>query len=265
VCTCAWPYTGPNCTIVNCDATPSPCYNGGTCENGLCTCPCPYTGNFCQTVDNTDFGNICENGATNCIVTNPGTVNASRICECAAGWSGSLCQTTNCTANPTMCLNGGHCTSQGSCACPCNYDSIASPVCQYWTNPPLTCANGGQCVVNLTTAAYSCNCPSGWGGTTCSQPNCMTNPSLCQNGGSCVMYQGTPLCDCPCNWGGATCSSPAGGLNPYCNYAAGLGYCESAIWASNGLVESVICACNSPYYGTQCTCGGDQGDFDCYY
>jgi hypothetical protein len=52
-CVCDFGWTGPRCNIRNyCQASTTPCRNGGTCVNGqndyYCLCPSQWTGNYCE-------------------------------------------------------------------------------------------------------------------------------------------------------------------------------------------------------------------------
>ncbi|XP_077984887.1 uncharacterized protein LOC144439473 [Glandiceps talaboti] len=71
------------------ECSSTPCFNGGTCTDGLytfdCQCPIEYTGLTCQSdVDFCD-GNLCQNGAT-CDIK-----GTNYTCICKNGFTGYLC------------------------------------------------------------------------------------------------------------------------------------------------------------------------------
>jgi hypothetical protein len=78
-CVCANGFMGPTCTVpcptgfngVNCtnninDCCPMPCFNGGTCHDGIAsyTCQCPpfYSGTRCENYDYCNALTPCQNG-----------------------------------------------------------------------------------------------------------------------------------------------------------------------------------------------------------
>ncbi|XP_019901605.3 protocadherin Fat 4 isoform X2 [Esox lucius] len=85
-CSCRPGYAGALCeTDIN-ECLPSPCHNGGTCQNLVggfsCTCPEGFTGMACERDVNECLSNPCKNGAL--CQNYPGGFN----CLCKSGFAG---------------------------------------------------------------------------------------------------------------------------------------------------------------------------------
>jgi hypothetical protein len=147
-----WTGTEPTCVVDPCSATP--CMNGGTCDD--------------------------SSGSATCS-------------GCNAGWSGTLCDVpVDCGAltatAPLMvsttattldgvatytCSGGLIVTGSATRACQSDGDwSGSAPTCEA---PPPTCTpnpcdNGGVCLADGSGNFASCDCATGWTGTTCGVP-----------------------------------------------------------------------------------------------
>ena len=131
------------------------CTNGGTPDNSDCTrcmCPIGFTGDLCDVDINDCVSNPCVNG--NCT-----DMVAGYTCVCDPFWTGTNCDTcliSNCARcdskmNPPVCVlcNTGFRLP--------NCTKVCSP------NP---CQNGGTCSPQGS-SDFTCMCPRGWTGTTC--------------------------------------------------------------------------------------------------
>ncbi|XP_010898913.4 protocadherin Fat 4 isoform X1 [Esox lucius] len=118
-CSCRPGYAGALCeTDIN-ECLPSPCHNGGTCQNLVggfsCTCPEGFTGMACERDVNECLSNPCKNGAL--CQNYPGGFN----CLCKSGFAGKTCDAiiNHCECSP--CFNGGSCQNRVDgyqCQCP---------------------------------------------------------------------------------------------------------------------------------------------------
>ena len=68
------------------------------------------------------------------------------------------------------------------------------------------CQNGATCVEG--TGPYTCKCPTGFTGSTCSQKVSMCSSNPCQNGATCVEGINSYTCTCAKGFFGSTCSQP---------------------------------------------------------
>lgn len=205
----------------------------GTCEiisltEVICHCLAGVTGEDCDQLDKTNnpcSSNPCSGGAT--CVSSSGTF----FCACPTGRTGTLCESH---VGPCQCQNGGTCTSTGtnSFSCTCS-SAYGGNLCQY----PLSsinqfcikepCKNNGTCLVTSSTSGY-CLCPTNYAGTYCeiyspttsvttstttttSAPSvnkCPSTATICQNGGTCFIVNGTSItCQCPVGFTGTYCES----------------------------------------------------------
>ncbi|XP_060103362.1 protocadherin Fat 4 [Heteronotia binoei] len=118
-CKCMGGYDGTLCEVDIDECLPSPCHNGGTCQNLVggfsCSCPNGFTGMACERDINECLSSPCKNGA---LCQNfPGSFN----CICKTGYTGKICDSAvnHCECNP--CFNGGSCQNgvEGYyCHCP---------------------------------------------------------------------------------------------------------------------------------------------------
>lgn len=109
---------------------------------------------------------------------------------------------------------------------------LGNPVC---TDPVC---GAGKCVDQWN--AFSCACPTGYGGRFCERDPCSSSP--CNNNGSCtVNSDGTFKCACPSSYGGTRCDDPC--ASTPCENG---GTCAKS---TNGF----NCSCASGWSGEFCT------------
>lgn len=164
-CSCAPGYTGQNCEINVDDCIEDSCINGGTCLDGI-----------------NDYQCICPNGA-----------------------QGKSCEVISRSCDSSPCQNGGRCLNKldgFSCCCPTGYFGehceITADDCR-----GNTCQNSGVCMFNVD-GSYSCLCLPGYWGAFCENTH-PCDPSLCENGGTCLGIIGNQSCTCPAGFTGIGC------------------------------------------------------------
>ncbi|CAF4535527.1 unnamed protein product [Rotaria sp. Silwood1] len=208
-----------------CSCPTDPCSSNpcqyGTCiviNSGLayrCICYPNYLGLQCNLPDPCAL-NICYNGGK-CIATvNSESTQVTLSCQCPSSqyFIGSFCEHYNpCISSP--CLNGATCTSYVNvtcfyrCVCPMGYTgercqySIAQIRCES-VNIPNNCRNGGTCM--LIGMSTQCFCTSMYTGTLCENLADMCSLRVCQNGGTCLIVNGTNVrCQCLPSFQGTYC------------------------------------------------------------
>ncbi|CAF4549618.1 unnamed protein product [Rotaria sp. Silwood1] len=208
-----------------CSCPTNPCSSNpcqyGTCiviNSGLayrCICYPNYLGLQCNLPDPCAL-NICYNGGK-CIATvNSESTQVTLSCQCPSSqyFIGSFCEHYNpCISSP--CLNGATCTSYVNvtcfyrCVCPMGYTgercqySIAQIRCES-VNIPNNCRNGGTCM--LIGMSTQCFCTSMYTGTLCENLADMCSLRVCQNGGTCLIVNGTNVrCQCLPSFQGTYC------------------------------------------------------------
>ena len=149
-CTCTSSFYGAQCQLMDFCAS-DPCSNGGTCELAeggyRCICPPEFAGSSCE-ADNPCLPSPCNNSATCMIAT--GSLNFT--CVCTAEYTGRYCETPVVAPSSTM--------QTSTSTVPLSPSPSASPAA---TSCSPACQNGGTC----DEASSTCNCPLGWGGSSC--------------------------------------------------------------------------------------------------
>jgi hypothetical protein len=151
---------------------------------------------------------------------------------------------------PPCTLSCGRHGSQSSLTQPCT--------CQCDSGWKGSTCDTGPCTRNCgshgsRTSSYDdciCSCDDGWMGGTCSNPTgCNRNKNDCQNGATCVPDGGSHTCRCGSSWSGDTCGHPTGcdGNKNDCQ--------NGATCVPDGGSRS--CSCTRCYRGG--TCGTPKG------
>ncbi|XP_007574320.2 protein crumbs homolog 1, partial [Poecilia formosa] len=203
---------------------PSPCLNGGQCQDLFntynCTCAEGWAGRRCDVLVDTCASNPCLHG--NCSIN-----GLSYECTCEVGYTGVDCEEQVDVCRNHLCANGATCLhgpDKYACLCAENY---TGPLCSErveelpWyivvrkITPKLpvsvcgdelrnyTCFNGGNC----TDRELSCDCPAGFIGHRCEQDvdECKSNP--CLNGGYCRNLVNRFVCVCDMSFAGDVCQT----------------------------------------------------------
>ncbi|XP_017570679.1 neurogenic locus notch homolog protein 1-like isoform X2 [Pygocentrus nattereri] len=72
------------------------------------------------------------------------------------------------------------------------------------------CQNGGQCMdrSDYYDPLLTCRCPPEWTGRFCEDDvdECLLDPTVCKNGGTCVNFPGGHSCACVNGWSGVDCT-----------------------------------------------------------
>ncbi|XP_054726521.1 protein crumbs isoform X3 [Anastrepha obliqua] len=206
-----------NCELATTDGPTSvPLTAGGAGVGGA---------NTIGTIVNCLNGGKCLNGGT-C------SMNGTH-CYCPSGFSGDRCEKAEpCTAvncqEPMVCqLN--------KCVCPEN------KICTPCSAQP--CRNGGLCT-DLPNGEYTCSCPSGWTGRTCTKDvdECVLDPNICGNG-ICKNEEGSYKCYCTPGFTGKHCDSDVDEcLSHPCQNGA----------TCNNKINAYECVCQPGYTGINC-------------
>uniref|UniRef100_A0A8C6XSH5 Neurogenic locus notch homolog protein 1 n=1 Tax=Naja naja TaxID=35670 RepID=A0A8C6XSH5_NAJNA len=273
-CHCRQAFTGDNCEHLYVPCNPSPCQNGGTCQQTgdvayECTCLAGFAGQNCE--ENLDDcpGNSCRNGGT--CVDGVNTYN----CQCPPEWTGQYCaeDVDECQLIPNACQNGGTChNTHGDYNCVCvngwtgedcseNIDDCASAAC----SPGATCHD--------RVASFYCECPHGRTGLLCHlEDACISNP--CNEGSNCDTnpVTGRAICTCPTGYMGPACNKDVDecllGANP-CEHAGkclnteGSFYCQCQMGYSGPRCEIDVNECSSNPCQNDATCLDQIGVFQC--
>ncbi|KAJ8044486.1 Protein jagged-1a [Holothuria leucospilota] len=246
-CACSSGYVGAYCHENVNDCLSSPCYNGGTCVDGLnffqCVCPLGWEGVYCQLNTNECDTSPCRNNGT-CV-----DLHADYSCLCPNDWKGKSCQSRDSHCSSSTCYNAGTCVeTSDSFVCQC-MSGFSGPTCRIKDENVCehhSCENGATCVPSGE--SYLCICKEGYDGQYCENnvDDCHLNP--CYNGGRCIDGVNWFQCQCaegfagpdcrinldeclsnPCAYGSTcmdginsyTCLCPAGRSGPTCSLVFG--------------------------------------------
>eukprot|EP00066_Takifugu_rubripes_P021376 XP_011610642.1 PREDICTED: teneurin-3-like [Takifugu rubripes] len=144
-CTCNQNWTGPDCSIEDCDVN---CGNHGICYSGVCRCEEGWS------------GTLCEQKSCHPLCSKNGVCKEGK-CECDQGWTGEHCNIEGC---PGFCNNNGRCTLEAS-----GWHCICQPG---W--------RGAGCHVAMETLCTDGKDNEGDGLVDCLDPDCCLQLS-CQN------------------------------------------------------------------------------------
>ena len=143
------------------------------------------------------------------------TGSTSAVCQCPPSFTGFICDRANpCGQNP--CLNNGTCNvnfdsaTTSSYTCTCNAPFSGSN-CQINSQCPLSCLNGGTCLLNYGNPY--CSCQSGYSGSNC-QTSTAPNVNCVDQGSFCPSVKS--LCNSGLTVGGSTT------LQTYCSLTCGI-------------------------------------------
>ncbi|TRZ01243.1 hypothetical protein DNTS_014817 [Danionella cerebrum] len=241
-CNCQPGFTGSDCGSLYLPCSPSPCLNGGTCRQTtettyVCHCLPGFNGTNCEVNIDDCPHHRCENGATcmdgvntyncQCPPEWTGTCSNTRNgynCVCVNGWSGLDCSENidDCAAEP--CTAGSTCIDRVAsfvCSCPPGKTGLLCHIDDACISNP--CKMGAHCDTNPVNGKFSCNCPSGYKGSTCAEDidECVIGPNPCEHGGSCKNTEGSFTCNCAPGYTGPRCEQDINecGSNPCHNDA----------------------------------------------
>ncbi|XP_059158118.1 protein draper-like [Physella acuta] len=215
---------------------------------------------FAQSACNqTHFGNDCAIPCT-CILNNTENCNdTTGECACLSGWKGLNCETdinecdneTICSDINSICIN---LNGSAECRCDIGFETVsANRSCQACnaTHYGLNCANTCSCNLNNTVdcndTTGECLCAAGWNGTTCDE-----DVDECLNANFCPGYM-------------EVCFNMNGSVE-----------CRCEIGSQRSEVDQNCQACNSTYYGYECSnsctcimanteyCNDTTGSCTCY-
>ncbi|KAH3759354.1 tenascin-X precursor [Pelomyxa schiedti] len=255
-------YTGFRCQYQNfqCPGTPT-CSGHGFCDksDGICTCSYPY--DWASATDCSIA--LCPK---NCSYPQGVCDRSTGKCACTSEYN----TTQDCSYKHIDCpasCNHGYCDYMvGECKCDVGYgDATNTTYCDFLLCP-ANCNGQGACING------SCDCITGWSGSSCAisnvscPDNCNAPNGYCTTDGECFCY-GTfygPACaDKSCYSGCSghglcdtvtgTCTCDPGFELPDCyiNLCSLNDYCTSN---KRGTCDSLsgTCNCISPYWGSSC-------------
>ena len=210
------------------------CTDESCCQDPHFSCLCDngYHGTRCQNeppcTRNSGFGDCkTDNSQTvSCVNGN----NGEHTCTCQNGYSGDLCE-----VEP-----------------PCSSSLPSSNWCLQ--NQKISgidyCQNSGVCNDNtLSAVKMTCTCSDYYTGKSCEiPPICVSNPGICQNGGSCTSLSSTSYtCVCANGYSGDNCEIP-----PPCN-SIFTNPCNVAnTQECQNLNGNAVCVCKTGFNGAFC-------------
>ncbi|NP_001266228.1 neurogenic locus notch homolog precursor [Amphimedon queenslandica] len=217
-CLCPPGFSGDICNVSLSNCDPSPCVNGGMCNNTsdftdyTCSCPPSYSGKNCQNYTDPCDGFECLNGGVcdSSQLSDDGSTYATS-CNCSAGFEGERCERDidECTRF-SPCLHGATCINQYDgyqCSCAPGYNGTRCENNINDCSPVNPCQNGGKCTDGLN--SFTCDCSgTGFTGLTCNVSTNTTCSSLgCFFGGNCLFdsFSNRDKCSCPEGYYGELC------------------------------------------------------------
>ncbi|XP_014470812.1 PREDICTED: protein eyes shut-like [Dinoponera quadriceps] len=242
-CYCIDGYTGINCEINWDECWSDPCFNGGTCNDGIasynCTCTDGFVGVNCEQKYSECSNHPCLNNGT--CVDDDGF-----ICQCPDGYSGDYCEIDASVCNETICKNSGECVEGPgfSFFCRCR-EGWTGTLCDVDIDECLTspCKNGGLCI-NVP-ASYTCACLFGFTGKDCDKTIVPCDENPCQNGAVCLLEDERPVCYCVPDYHGALCELR------YDDCESKFAHCGNGGTCIDG-INSFTCSCSPGYGGPMC-------------
>lgn len=226
-----------------------------------------YNWTLLATVPSVDLcaNTVCENGGV-CLPLSQFVAEGATKCSCPAGYTGSNCHIPTSSCGQTPCLHNGSCTSSvgGGYICNCDLTGHSGRHCEVELNhcDSSKCQNGGTCLDQP--GGFLCACAEGFAGVNCekispprarmitntndalSTDPCLTEPSPCHNGGTCIYSDSTRAYSCSCTpyWTGNNCDE---NTNPCRNVTCG----DNAECTVNNNVTQ--CQCKEGYSGDPLT------------
>uniref|UniRef100_A0A1I7Z6V8 Neurogenic locus Notch protein n=1 Tax=Steinernema glaseri TaxID=37863 RepID=A0A1I7Z6V8_9BILA len=250
-CECKPGFTGRNCevNIDECSFHSRPC-NNGTCVDGVngftCHCPPGTTGQFCEVdVDECATGEaVCQNGGT-CVNEDNGYK-----CVCIYGWKGEHCEENVDDCGKNMCHAGSKCIdglAKYTCECQPGrmgvYCHLEDPC---FNNP---CGKDAMCLKDVIYGNYSCVCPMG-----------LTGPTCTDDINECLDPEASRWCNpgngvCVNTFGGFHCECNPGYTDPWCGTlidSCDPNPCLNGATCFNGVEDSFQCICLPGFTGDKC-------------
>jgi len=238
-CVCKDGRSGDQCEKLDLPC-PSPCDNGGKCNNGTCACAGPWGGDSCKSPSCPGGSGCSGNGKCE----GDGTVLAK--CVCGEGWAGPDCACQS--SSHEVCSGHGLCHNDGeNDACYCHHE-WGNEACSVRLCSPPDCSGHGEC------REGTCGCDDGWKSDSCGVKTCLKG---CEEHGTCDGAK----CDCNAGFLGVKCSASLADCPEMCNEPKGQGTCSETVTGPDE--ESVAtCVCEDKFDGPSCgmkTCEKDCG------
>uniref|UniRef100_A0A8C2VC98 Neurogenic locus notch homolog protein 4 n=1 Tax=Chinchilla lanigera TaxID=34839 RepID=A0A8C2VC98_CHILA len=213
-CHCPPGFQGSICqdSVHPCESRP--CQNGATCmaqpKGYLCQCAPGYSGQNCSEL-NACQSQPCHNHGT--CTPKPGGFH----CACPPGFVGLRCEgdVDECLDRPCHPTGTAACRSLANAFhCECLPGHTGQWGCEVQIDPCQSqpCSHGGSCEVTAgPPPGFSCRCPKGFEGPTCSHraPSCGLHH--CHHGGLCLPSPkpaSPPRCACLGGFGDPDCLTP---------------------------------------------------------
>ncbi|GFO45668.1 neurogenic locus notch homolog protein 1 [Plakobranchus ocellatus] len=226
-CPCLLGWEGDQCNSSVDDCTTNLCQNEALCEDGHLsyTCICPsdrFTGRYCESLTNPCQDDSPCNATTtaSCVALNDTSVQ----CVCRPGYTGFTCHDIIDNCSPSPCRNRGVCFNKPN--------------------------------------SFTCDCPKGYSGLVCDEVDpCLSEP--CNNGGICLPT--TQQLNSSVNTNSSRAemapdiirSNPSETISPSSSSSNSDAAVHEDSSPSNSVLNTTVdlaftCACQKPYYGSQC-------------